>query len=88
MNHISKIIAGAAAGALVMYFFDPNRGKRRRTAVCDAADKAYRDSAKFVDGVAKDVTSRVDEAIGETRSALAKGTRVTRQALAGVADRI
>lgn len=34
--------AGAGIGALGMYLFDPDRGKRRRTLVRDKAVRAWR----------------------------------------------
>jgi uncharacterized membrane protein len=77
MNRV-KIAAGSfAAGAALMYFYDPNRGKRRRaglrdktiktyTAFTDELDKAGRDFANRTQGLvagAKAVASRPDRSV-------------------------
>ncbi len=54
----SGIAAAAGAGAMVMYYFDPDRGKARRTLVRDKTASTVRHGKQAVEGVLTDVSNR------------------------------
>ena len=58
MNPGAAIISGAGMGALLMYFLDPDRGRRRRAMVQDQATKARRKLSDAADATARDVRHR------------------------------
>jgi len=55
------------AGAVTMYFADPDRGKRRRASVRDAFVHSGHDIEKFARRFRRDVEHRVEGAVAETR---------------------
>ncbi len=55
------------AGALTMYFLDPNRGKRRRASLRDAFVHSGHDVEKFARRFGRDVENRIEGAVAETR---------------------
>jgi uncharacterized membrane protein len=54
------------AGALTMYFTDPDRGKRRRALLGDAFVRSRHDVKKFVRRFGRDVEHRVEGTVAET----------------------
>jgi hypothetical protein len=52
------IAAAAGAGAMLMYFFDPDRGKARRIAVRDRATSTVRHGKETVEGMYADFSNR------------------------------
>jgi uncharacterized membrane protein len=55
------------AGALTMYFADPDRGKRRRAVLRDAFAHSRRDLEKFARRFNRDLEHRIEGAVAETR---------------------
>jgi gas vesicle protein len=61
-NEAAKIalaaIAGAAVGALAMYIFDPDSGRRRRALARDKAVRYANETAESVQTTARDLRNR------------------------------
>jgi hypothetical protein len=55
------------AGALTMYFGDPNRGKRRRAILRDAFVHSGHNVERFARRFGRDVEHRVEGTVAETR---------------------
>jgi uncharacterized membrane protein len=55
------------AGALTMYFADPDRGKRRRATLRDAIVHSGNEVKRFAGRFGRDVEHRVEGAVAETR---------------------
>ncbi|MEZ5354282.1 MAG: BON domain-containing protein [Bryobacteraceae bacterium] len=54
----SGVAAAAGAGAMLMYYFDPDRGKARRTVVRDKTTSTVRHGGKVVEGFYADLSNR------------------------------
>ncbi len=52
------LLIGAALGGTAMYFFDPDRGRRRRALVRDRAIKASRKTGELFEAGARDLANR------------------------------
>ncbi len=61
------LFGGFGAGALTMYFADPNRGKRRRATLRGAFVHSGHDIEKFAQRFGRDVEHRAEGAVAETR---------------------
>jgi hypothetical protein len=68
MNPGMAIISGAGIGALLMYFLDPDRGRRRRAMLQDQATKASRKISDAADATARDVRNRSAGLLWEAKS--------------------
>jgi hypothetical protein len=70
------LIGAAAFGGAAMYYFDPDKGRRRRALVRDQAVKARSDVRHFVDDGTRDLKSRGVAATGRVKSIITrrKGT--------------
>lgn len=65
----SATLAGLyGAGAMTMYFFDPQRGKRRRVALKDALVHSGHEIEKFAGRFRRDFLHRVEGAMARTES--------------------
>jgi len=62
------IVIGAALGGAAMYFFDPDKGRRRRALVRDQAVKASTDARDFVNKGKRDLVHRGAVVRGRVRS--------------------
>ena len=58
MKHLKTAAAGLAAGSLLMYFADPDRGRRRRALACDKAGRAWRGFTDLADKARRDAAHR------------------------------
>jgi hypothetical protein len=58
MKAILAILSGLGIGAVLMYFFDPQGGNRRRSLVRDKAVKFNRQTREALEGTAKDLSNR------------------------------
>lgn len=67
MKHLSSFLAGAAAGALLMYYLDAASGGRRRALVRDKLVSAGHDASGVAERQAKQLTDRV-KGMAATRS--------------------
>lgn len=68
MNPGIAIVGGAGVGALLMYFLDPDRGRRRRAMLQDQAMKASRKISDAADATARDVRNRGTGLLWEAKS--------------------
>jgi hypothetical protein len=76
--HPLWVVAGAAVGAGLMYFFDREQGRRRREMVREKAEKAreyVRQTTEKVDGPARDMMSRARGLVVDLRSKVGAGER-------------
>ena len=62
------LFIGAAIGGAAMYFFDPDRGRRRRALVRDQAVRAQSNVRDMVDAGTRDLKNRGTVMLGRTRS--------------------
>ena len=62
-------------GAALMYFYDPQAGRRRRAGLKDQLDSAARRIEHGRDVVVRDARNRVQGLKAETRGALEAGKR-------------
>lgn len=63
-------IGGIAAGALAMYVFDPDRGRRRRALARDKAIHAAHVAGDRLGSRTRDLSNRAKGFVAETRSSL------------------
>lgn len=68
----SLTLAGVAAGALTMYFFDPARGRRRRALCVDQLNGAANAVKDAVESKSRDLTNRARGVLTEARSAVTR----------------
>ncbi len=52
------MVISAGAGALMMYYLDPDRGRRRRAFVRDKLAKSLHNSTEFLDKASRDIANR------------------------------
>jgi hypothetical protein len=65
---IITFVKGVGIGAALMYFFDPERGNRRRALVRDKAIHTTTQLGKTVDAASRDLTHRAGGLIAELQS--------------------
>lgn len=56
----TKVVGGAALGAVAMYMFDPDRGRRRRAIVGDKAYSVVSDARQALGAAGRDAAHRVE----------------------------
>jgi gas vesicle protein len=64
--------AGFAAGALAMYVFDPDSGKRRRAIAREKTVSTVNEAVEGVQSAARDLKNRAQGVASEARSALSR----------------
>jgi len=69
MNKKAAIV-GVGVGAALMYFFDPDRGKRRRALVRDKVESAGNKAQDYAEKMGRDVRNRAYGVVAETKSIL------------------
>lgn len=74
MSSHGKAIAGALAGAGLMYLLDPDRGARRRALVRDRAVRARHRLAEGAEATGRDLRNRAAGTAAELRSRLRRET--------------
>ena len=75
MNRV-KIAAGSfAAGAALMYFYDPNRGKRRRAGLRDKTVKTYTAFTHELDKAGRDFANRTQGLVAEAKAIASRPDR-------------
>ena len=67
------VAGGVAAGALTMYFYDPEQGRRRRALCMDQLNSAAGTVKDAVESTAHDLTNRARGLVAEARSAVTRG---------------
>ena len=70
MNKGVAVVGSLGLGAALMYFFDPDRGKRRRALVRDKVDAAAHKAADKAEKMGRDVRNRAYGMVVETKSLL------------------
>jgi hypothetical protein len=63
----TKILGALGAGAALMYFFDPDRGRRRRALVRDQLVHAAHKTSDAVDATSRDLTNRARGVVADLR---------------------
>jgi uncharacterized membrane protein len=71
MSKPIALLTGTGIGAALMYYFDPDRGMRRRSLVRDRVNRARSRARRSADVAVKDVTNRARGTFAELRSAIA-----------------
>lgn len=69
---IATSFAALGAGAALMFFFDPDRGKKRRHFVRDKTASLARDATRSLAQAARDLRHRTEGVVAETRSILSQ----------------
>ena len=67
MMRLKSMFTGAGLGALMMYLFDPQRGRRRRSIARDKAKQSVRSTAHGVDVAWRDLGNRVRGRVADLR---------------------
>jgi uncharacterized membrane protein len=80
---MNRILYSAAAGALAMYFLDPQGGRRRRARTRDKVERARRRLRDAYDVTARDARHRVEGLQAMSRHLLRRGECVADETLAG-----
>jgi BON domain-containing protein len=70
MAMFSRLLAGAAIGAGIMYLLDPDGGRRRRALVRDQIVSAAHKTTDAVDATSRDVANRARGVVAELRGRL------------------
>jgi gas vesicle protein len=74
INDIAKIAlaaaVGAGVGALAMFIFDPDNGRRRRALARDKVVHFGRETVDAVEGAARDLRNRAQGVAAEARGAV------------------
>lgn len=75
MNKKATLV-GIGVGAALMYFFDPDRGRRRRALVRDKVEAAGNKATGYAEKMGRDIRNRAYGMAAETKSIL-RGEEVT-----------
>ncbi len=67
-NKTAAIVGGVGLGAALMYFFDPDRGKRRRALVRDKIEAAGNQATCYAGKMGRDLRNRAYGVVAETKS--------------------
>jgi len=68
MNKGVALIGGAGLGAALMYFFDPDRGNRRRSLIRDKVEGAGNKLSDTADKMQRDLRNRAYGVVAEAKS--------------------
>ena len=68
MNKGAALVGGVGLGAALMYFFDPDRGKRRRALVRDKIEAAENKMGEYASKMSRDIRNRAYGLAAETKS--------------------
>jgi uncharacterized membrane protein len=70
MSTFTKTMGAATVGGLLVYFLDPETGKRRRTLVKDRSVSFVKDADRAIGKASRDLSNRARGAVAEARSRL------------------
>ena len=70
MGRLLTILGGLGAGAALMYFMDPEKGRTRRAQVQDKFNGLGNDLRNEFEGRSKDLSNRAKGLLHEAKSAL------------------
>jgi len=68
MGRLLTILGGLGAGAALMYFMDPEKGRTRRTQVQDKFNGLSNDLRHGIEGRSKDLSNRAKGLLHEAKS--------------------
>jgi len=71
MNKGAALVGGVGLGAVLMYFFDPDRGKRRRALCRDKVEAAGNKVGSYAEKMSREVSNRASGIVAETKSLFA-----------------
>lgn len=74
MKTLTRIAAALAAGAALMYYLDPQSGRRRRALVRERGAAAGHDAGRLLRGKSRHAADRARGAFAQARAALEGGT--------------
>jgi len=83
MNRACALLGGVGLGAGLMYFLDPDLGRRRRSFARDKAVRLAHEARDAADVVAKDMSNRAQGLASGDLAALAGGKRALSNPLRG-----
>jgi osmotically-inducible protein OsmY len=72
MNNKAAIIGGVGLGAALMYFFDPDRGARRRALVRDKCESAANKTGTYAEKFSRDLRNRASGVVADAKSLFRK----------------
>lgn len=67
-----RILGALGIGALAMYLFDPENGRRRRALMRDKAMHYNKEAREYADATYKDLRNRAQGVVAETRGYVEK----------------
>src|SRR5262245_54973666 len=67
MTNVLNVVGGVAAGLGLMYFLDPDQGRRRRALVRDQMVLAAHKTGDAMDATSRDIANRAKGAVAELR---------------------
>ena len=70
MNNKTAIVGAVGLGAALMYFFDPDRGRRRRALVRDKVEAAGNKVEIYAEQMGRDIRNRAYGVVAETKAIL------------------
>ena len=68
MSTFTRTMGAATVGGLLVYFLDPDTGKRRRALVKDRSVKLVKDADRAIEKASRDLSNRARGAVAEARS--------------------
>lgn len=68
MNNKTAIVGAVGLGAALMYFFDPDRGSRRRALVRDKVEAAGNKATIYAEKMSRDIRNRAYGMAAETKA--------------------
>ncbi len=68
MNNKTAIVGAVGLGAALMYFLDPDRGRRRRALVRDKVESAGNKATDYAEKMGRDIRNRAYGVVAETKS--------------------
>jgi hypothetical protein len=69
-----RLLMGLGAGAALMYFMDPDRGRTRRALARDKALGLSNDARDRLSGAAQDISNRATGMLHEARKSMTGGS--------------
>ena len=73
-NSIGMLLAGIGLGALLMYLFDPDRGRGRRARLSDQLTSQVNRMGEVAEAKARDLRNRAQGVLHEAGSLLPRGS--------------
>ena len=75
MGRLLTILGGLGAGAALMYFMDPEKGRTRRAQMQDKVTGMSNDLRQGIEGRSKDLSNRAKGLLHEAKSTFNRGDR-------------